>query len=192
MSWEKSSEKTVSCPCGKGTITQEIYSDDWNRFSDKTPKIQCVECSEKYTINSEYHCPKPYHNYTVHYCIPKSYPSYCGAEYSAKANGAKQFSYYLAEQFTLAELESSLNLLNSYSSYSKFPPSEIGNTAKSLVLSAKSKIKTQKLTIIKPYLEEAIENYNSYPTNNKTLEQGKNEYDNYKKDYYAVAIRLNL
>ena len=72
MSWETISIKKVECPCGKGTIEQEIRGDDWNRIEVETPIINCTDCSNKYDIESKYFYPKPKHDYTIYYCVDKN------------------------------------------------------------------------------------------------------------------------
>lgn len=71
MSWEVINTKKIKCLCGKGFIKQDIMGDDWNRFEEKTPIIDCVECSKKYNIESNTFTPKPHHEYTVYSCIDK-------------------------------------------------------------------------------------------------------------------------
>lgn len=72
MSWERINTKTTKCPCGKGIIKMDIYGDDWNRIEERTPTINCQECAQKYEITSEYFNPKPYHDYTIYYCLNKN------------------------------------------------------------------------------------------------------------------------
>jgi len=40
MSWERMSEETRACPCGKGTVTYVMDMDDWNR----TRHYQSINC----------------------------------------------------------------------------------------------------------------------------------------------------
>lgn len=74
MSWEETSRQEIKCPCGKGKIIKRLLSDDWNRIRDESPKIHCAECSEKYIIESKVYVPKPYHDYTIYYCVEKDNP----------------------------------------------------------------------------------------------------------------------
>ena len=69
MSWETIRVNKIKCPCGKGTIEQEIKGDDWNRIEEETPIIKCDECSKKYKIESKHFNPKPAHDYTIYYCV---------------------------------------------------------------------------------------------------------------------------
>ncbi len=71
MSWETITKNQIECPCGKGTIEQEIKGDDWNRIQENIPIIRCNNCSKKYIIESEYFNPKLAHGYTVYYCVNK-------------------------------------------------------------------------------------------------------------------------
>lgn len=69
MSWEVINIKEIKCLCGKGTITQETISDDWNRIEVTPPKIICEECAKKYKIKSKIVISKPYHKNTTYYCV---------------------------------------------------------------------------------------------------------------------------
>lgn len=71
MSWETFKTMKIPCLCRNGEIIQEILSDDWNRFEETEPVIKCEKCSKKYKIVSEFHNPKPHHEYTVYYCVDK-------------------------------------------------------------------------------------------------------------------------
>ena len=71
MSWDVMRKDEIECLCGKGKIEQEILSDDWGRVDETAPVIKCEECSKKYKIESKYYNPKPYHGYTIYYCIDK-------------------------------------------------------------------------------------------------------------------------
>lgn len=48
LAWEEMSTSQTACPCGKGYITQNHYSDDWNRYEDAPVVIECVDCKKKY------------------------------------------------------------------------------------------------------------------------------------------------
>lgn len=71
MSWETCKPNSCICPCGKGKVIQELKSDDWVRHDETFPKIQCKECFKKYEIKEEHINPKPYHDYTIYYCVDK-------------------------------------------------------------------------------------------------------------------------
>lgn len=71
MSWETYKVNSVSCPCGNGKVVQELKIDDWNRHIENIPKIQCDKCLNKYDIEEECFNPKPYHDYTIYYCVDK-------------------------------------------------------------------------------------------------------------------------
>lgn len=56
MSWDHIL-KTIKCPCGKGTIEKDTRSDDWNRYEEGTPYINCPDCNNKYK-NDDEECAK--------------------------------------------------------------------------------------------------------------------------------------
>lgn len=47
MSYELIYTKEVPCPCGRGKIIQETYSNDWNTYRDDI-EINCAECKSRY------------------------------------------------------------------------------------------------------------------------------------------------
>ena len=76
MSSEKMGTTNIPCPCGQGSIYQEHYMDDWNRFDSTSVVIDCDVCSKKYKIKSEHFYPKPYHDYTIYYLVPVDDPQH--------------------------------------------------------------------------------------------------------------------
>ena len=73
MSWEEISRKRIKCPCGRGTISQASYMDDWNRWEDGPVEIECNFCRANYEVECEHHGMR-----TLYYLTPKGYPSYSG------------------------------------------------------------------------------------------------------------------
>jgi len=71
MSWEVIRTNKIKCLCGKGQIKQDLLGDDWNRYEDGQPVIECEECSKKYSIISETSKSKPYHEHTTYFCVNK-------------------------------------------------------------------------------------------------------------------------
>lgn len=55
MSWEEMSRKRIKCPCGRGTISQASYMDDWNRWEDGPIEVECDFCRENYDVEGEHH-----------------------------------------------------------------------------------------------------------------------------------------
>ena len=68
MSYEVVNEKTVPCPCKKGTVKFVLEENDWFQTKEHV-LIECPECAKKYTISSEYHCPKPKRDYTRYFIV---------------------------------------------------------------------------------------------------------------------------
>ena len=50
MSWELDYISITPCPCGKGTLEQKHYSDDWNRFRDDDIEICCENCKLNFKV----------------------------------------------------------------------------------------------------------------------------------------------
>ena len=55
MSWEEMSRKRIKCPCGRGTISQASYMDDWNRWEDGPIEVECDFCRANYDVEGEHH-----------------------------------------------------------------------------------------------------------------------------------------
>lgn len=49
MSWEEMYRRDYPCNCGKGTYTEVVEMDDWNRRREHR-SINCLECAEKEKI----------------------------------------------------------------------------------------------------------------------------------------------
>lgn len=60
MSWELMSSEESPCKCGKGKLITELYGDDWNRFETRY-RLECPDCSEKYSVIEVCDGGKPYH-----------------------------------------------------------------------------------------------------------------------------------
>ena len=70
MSWEKISEKKISCPCNKGLIFLFNEMDDWNRLREDV-FIDCQSCSKKYIIERVVNSSHPFHEHTIYYLVNK-------------------------------------------------------------------------------------------------------------------------
>lgn len=70
MSWD-TDYKREKCPCGKGYLAQEVRSDDWNRYEEGTPYIECEECKKKYKVVSIHFFELPWkRDGTAYYLVP--------------------------------------------------------------------------------------------------------------------------
>lgn len=70
MGYEIDNIEEINCKCGKGKIRKIIESNDWNQIREKII-IECKECNNNYEIINETHCPKPKHEYTMHFLKDK-------------------------------------------------------------------------------------------------------------------------
>ena len=68
MSYELDSRYKVKCPCGKGVLVKELYSDDWHNHEEEC-FIDCEECKNKYKITKATVKLKPYHEHDFYYLI---------------------------------------------------------------------------------------------------------------------------
>ena len=61
MSWEVMRSEIIECHCGKGTMTNIMEMDDWNRTRSSTV-IDCPDCREKAAREAEEHRQKELRN----------------------------------------------------------------------------------------------------------------------------------
>lgn len=71
MSYELDSERTKQCPCGKGTLVQRRYSNDWNQERIQR-EICCNSCAQIYRFEEESKYSRKGELYTVLYLLNKN------------------------------------------------------------------------------------------------------------------------
>lgn len=199
MSWEEMSTTKIPCPCGKGTISQAHYSDDWNRFEDGQVLIECEECRKKYDIESEYYQSyRPGHgSWTRYYLTPVEYPPYTGiCENDIYGplhiniyNTA--FEDYLIEQYSLNDLEIAKE---EYSE--KHNSSKVSGIAKQICKDHKRLFNSVKASLIIVKLETAIEQYKTYQGSYDqriiVRKQESKEREEYQREKRKHQIKLDL
>lgn len=162
MSWEEMCTSTTPCPCGKGTISQAHYADDWNRYKDGEVIINCEECNKRYRIEGEVHYTSKGESYTTYYLTPKDYPVYDGIQES-KVWGSLHnidsipFYEYLMENYSFVDLCSALNEYR-----------EKGNSAKVTGIARNIRdehnrvFKSVRVSLIEEKIQTAILQYKEY------------------------------
>ena len=68
MSYELVFSHRTKCPCGKGDVVEEIYSNDWNQFRTKC-YIDCANCKNVYRLSFDTHRDRKGECYTVPYLV---------------------------------------------------------------------------------------------------------------------------
>lgn len=197
MSWECDSQTECPCPCGKGRIYQNHYSDDWNRFESDTPVIGCDKCENQYHIEtfSFRTCDGEYR--LTYYCVKNSYPQYTGTNPEGKYTGGfsiydVDFTQYLVELYSKNTLEGVFEILNSCGTYRNINDSGTGATARKIIRSYKSFFKTQRIAIIRTEVEKAINKYYEYESRFDILEKARSSYEAYINEKKSASILLNL
>jgi DNA-binding transcriptional regulator YhcF (GntR family) len=160
MSWDKSI-RSCKCPCGEGTIEQEIRDDDWGRSESGFPYIVCPKCKAKYKIVSiTSRSYKPMRGDSVsYYCVPLDFGNdiaYCHdyKEPNAYEAGRNDFADYLVISYRLDTLKETLSDLESETNVSK-----LFGSAKSIAKDLKQITGTAKIKNLRTYIESAIERY---------------------------------
>lgn len=199
MSWEEMSVTRIPCPCGKGTISQAHYSDDWNRFENGQVVIECEECRKKYKVEGEHH--QSYHpghgDWTIYYLTPIEYPPYTGIcenniygpLHTNIYNTA--FEDYLIEQYSLSDLEIAK------AEYSeKFSSSKVTGIAKQICKDHKRFFNSVRAVLIIEKLEIAVEQYRTYEGSYDqriiVRQQENQERKEYQQEKRKHQIKLDL
>jgi len=197
MGWEKMNEHECKCPCGKGRIYTESYSDDWNRYETRGPYIECDECKNRYHIESFHYNHHPGKEYSIHYCVANDYPAYSGTPYHGKFT----FSYnvkdvkpvqYFVENYSLDSLHKVLDMFEQYKTYKNIPDTGSGSVAREIVRRYKSWYNTQRIKTISEVVSEAIHEYYSFELQFDTIAKGKAEHETYMQEKKDNSIRLDL
>lgn len=199
MSWEEMSTTRIPCPCGKGTISQAHYGDDWNRFKNGQVLIECEECRKKYKVESEYH--QSYHpghgSWTKYYLTPVEYPPYAGIRendiYGPPHTNIYDtaFEDYLIEHYSLSDLETATDEYREKCSSSK-----VFGVAKQICKDHKRFFNSVKVSLIVEKLEIAIEQYRtyrgSYDQRIIVRQQESKEREEYQREKRKHQIKLDL
>ena len=166
MSWELYKTSKIPCPCKRGYITQKHYADDWNRYEDDTPVIQCEECKSKYIVETEtYSNPYKWESGTTftYYLTPIDYPSYLGiSEEKEYGKPHKQifelpFHKYLIENYSCQDLK---NAIDEYAD--KRYSSKVIGVAKQICDLHKRRFKSVKTNLVVEQIQKALKEYPSY------------------------------
>ena len=182
MSWEEMSTSQTVCPCGKGYITQKHYGDDWNRFKDGPVVIECEDCKKKFKVEEVNH---------YRMLTSDGFPSET-ATYGSSANPNWDFTGWLIQHFTEAELEETEEQLHVVKASSKLT----GNAAY-ICKEHKSALKTVRVSAILASVERALSAYPEYVGNKQQREEIRKQEEIAHADYYEekvkhrIAIRLD-
>ena len=199
MSWAEMGVTRISCPCGKGTISQSHYGDDWNRFKDGPVLIECEECKRKYRVESECNCSyHPGHGDSMaYYLTPLDYPPYMGicenTVFGSLHHNISQISFadYLIENYSLQDL------IVAKEDYSvKHSSAKVDGVAKQICRDHKRFFNSVKACSIISYLETAVCSYAMYHGSYdqriivRKEERAEREKYNSEKRKHQVKIKL--
>lgn len=167
MSWEEMPDKRIPCPCGKGFISQSKRGDDWNRIEFGTPVIECEHCADLYRIEAEthYRMLASDGSSTLYFLTPKDYPFYSGtlmqAVYPRVADvKSVGFTGYLIRNYPYEALVSFVEQAEKYHATSR-----ISGAAKKIVKDHLRYFQTEKLNVLLPKVQSAVETYHATDDN---------------------------
>ena len=167
MSWEEMLTRSAPCPCGKGTITQTEFGDDWNRSEYGPVEIHCPECEKKYRVDCAFHYdPRAWKGSTTsYYLLPIDYPEYDGITLDAVYPQPFHiyevpFTEYLIKNYTYAELQDAYAVMQAKTAFTALT----GISAK-IGKDCKGHYRTTRLKIIRPLVGDAVNKYHTYEDN---------------------------
>lgn len=189
MSWDYETRKT-KCPCGGGTIEQEVGMDDWSRTNEKTPVIKCAKCADAYNlVLLRGNCPYSWKGAgDSYYLVPKeidlninydkTYPE--PNEYMIAKDS---FPNALIVRYKLADLE------NAYYEVEKGRSiKQLTGIAKSIASFRLGCFNSAKINILKGEIKEAIEGYDAYNGNHEQILRQKSKNETLDKEYRKLVI----
>ena len=196
MSLEEMYTSMTPCPCGKGTISQAHFADDWNRYTDDPVIINCDECKKRYVVEEVKHYSQDGEYGATYYLVPKDYPAYDGIQESNVWGNLHDiqsvpFHEYLIENFSMTDL---CSVLNEYM--------EKGNSAKVTGIARKIRdkcaeaFKSVKVSLIEENIRIAILKYKdytgSYNQREITRTQEKSERAVYEAEKQKHRIKITF
>ena len=165
MSWELDNVQYKECPCGKGRIRVESYSDDWNRF-DTRYEIECEYCKDHYHIERS-PSYKPYRGSSTFLVKNGETTSFQAQEHS--------FEEYLVYTYSEDELNAIYAQLLIVTSAQK--------ADKQIIQKHRRWYHTVKISTIRQHISDAIEKYHSFEYNKEIISVKKAECDKVERFY---------
>lgn len=193
MSWDHIL-KTIKCPCGKGTIEKDTRSDDWNRYEEGTPYINCPDCNNKYVLKTIIHTRlhKGIETYSYHYLVPKDidlsvnverkYPRV--DEYELRR---KDFPHSLIVEYKLDWLLSAQTELNQKTSVSS-----LKGFASSIAKDRKRYVGSAKINDVRNDVAIAIQDYKTFAVNKEQLEEQEELYRKAEQELEEKNVQYGI
>lgn len=168
MAWELDSTQYKPCPCGKGRIRIEEYSDEWNRY-DSRYEIECEYCKAHYHI--EYSRLYKPHRGECAFLVENGKTT----EFHVFPNSFEEFLVHTYSKDKLRSIyQSTVSLTSSK------------DVNKEIVYQHKKWYKTVKLSIIVQHIWDAIEKYDTFEYNKKIIAAKREECAKVKRFYLGT------
>lgn len=135
MSYELDYINIYECPCGKGEVIIEIYSNDYSQRKTQQ-RIECVQCNAKYRFATDY-------------LIPEGETIYEKNRYNDMSVEER-----LIVNYTLDNIKDAIVILSTNNN-----SNELKKRFPSMFNRLKKEIKTQKVNVMCTYLESALIEY---------------------------------
>lgn len=152
MGWELYRTEYKECPCKKGKIRIEHFSDDWNGY-DTQYTIECESCKNMYHVETQ-SCNKPQRG-TVSFLVKNG-------ETTNFNPPVGSFEESMVHIYTKEELE------HLYEKLLSIPSAK--NVNRNVVKEHKRWYKTEKMKEIRIHIREAIDRYDTFMYNKETIE----------------------
>ena len=191
MSWDHEL-KSIKCPCGKGKIEEDTRSDDWGRYEEGTPYINCPECKKRYNlITISHNSPFSWKGgYTAHFLVDKNVDLSVKHEIKFQRVDEfelqkKDFPHSLIVGYRLDSLKSAQKELNEKTSVAS-----LKGYASRIAKDRKRYVGSAKINDIRNDVVLAINEYNSFIVNKEQLDE-QDTLDRKARDEWEDKVRKN-
>lgn len=191
MSWDHEL-KSIKCPCGIGTIEKDTRIDDWGRYKEDMPYINCSECKKRYNlITISHNSPFSWKGgYTAHFLVDKNvdlsvkheikFPRV--DEFEMKK---KDFAHSLIVAYDLDSLLSAQEELNQKTSVAS-----LNTCAARIAKDRKRYVGSAKINDVRNDVFLAIKDYNSFIVNKEQLDE-QDALDRKARDEWEDKVKKN-
>lgn len=189
MSWETISVSQCKCACGNGRVYIKHQGDDWNRFRDIGPIVECERCSKQYILKK---LVRPSDGLLVsrYYLVPANCDElvHRPVEPPKEAMGRKMsYCDFLIQGYTKTDLLACRKEL-----FSKTSCSSLTGIAREIASQRKKLYRSAKISVLRAEIETALSVYDHRSDNRENAEKKGAEIKEQKLKYEQELIKISF